>query len=394
MANKISFTCTILLFSIIFLILINLSNATLSFNVQRYGAKGDGKTDSTKPFLTAWSLACGSKARAMVYIPRGTYLVRNLVFWGPCKNVITFKIDGTLVAPSNYWSIGNTGYWILFAKVNRILVYGGTIDAKGSSYWSCKNKGGNCPQGARSISFSWCNNVLLSGLTSLNSQHIHLTVHRSSNVRMQNLRLRAPSGSPNTDGIIVQSSSGVTISGAAIGTGDDCIALNQGSMNIWIERVNCGPGHGISIGSLGEYANEEGVQNVTITSSVFTRTQNGVRIKSWARPSTGFVRNVVFRNLVMKNVGNPIIIDQNYCPNGKGCPNQSSGVKISGVTFANIKGTSTKPMAMKLDCSGSNHCTGIRLQNINLTYMRKSSSSYCKNVHGKASGVMVPRNCM
>ncbi|ESQ39014.1 hypothetical protein EUTSA_v10001484mg [Eutrema salsugineum] len=393
MAKNISFPCAITLFSILFF-LINPSIAMPSYNVQRYGARGDGRTDSTKPFLTAWSLACGSRARAMVYIPRGTYLIRNIVFWGPCKNIITFKIDGKLIAPANYWSIGTSGYWILFAKVNGISVYGGTIDARGTGYWNCRKKGGYCPQGARSISFSWCSNVLLSGLTSLYSQHIHLTVHHSSNVRIQGIRIRAPSGSPNTDGIIVQSSSGVTISRSSIGTGDDCIALNHGSKNIWIERVSCGPGHGISIGSLGEYANEEGVENVTVTTSVFTRTQNGVRIKTWARPSNGFVRNVQFRNLVMRNVGYPLIIDQNYCPSGSGCPRQSSGVKISGVTFANIKGTSTRPIAMKLDCSGSHHCTGITLRNINLTYMRKSSASYCKNAHGKASGVMVPRNCM
>lgn len=64
------------------------------------------------------------------------------------------------------------------------------------------------------------------------------------------------------------------------------------------------------------------MQNVTVTSSVFTKTQNGVRIKTWARPSGGFVRDVVFRNLIMRNVENPVIIDQNYCPNGKGCPRQ------------------------------------------------------------------------
>jgi len=97
----------------------------------------------------------------------------------------------------------------------------------------------------QSISFSWCNNVLLSGLSSFNSQNMHVTVHHSSNVRIENVRIRAPSGSPNTDGIHVQSSSGVTISGGTIATGDDCIALSQGSRNIWIERVNCGPGHGI-----------------------------------------------------------------------------------------------------------------------------------------------------
>jgi polygalacturonase len=59
-----------------------------------------------------------------------------------------------------------------------------------------------------------------------------------------------------------------------------------------------------------------------VTNSVFSGSDNGVRIKSWARPSNGFVRKVVYKNLIMKNVQNPIIIDQNYCPGNKGCPRQ------------------------------------------------------------------------
>lgn len=77
-----------------------------------------------------------------------------------------------------------------------------------------------------------------------------------------------------------------------------------------------------SVGSLGADANEDGVQNVTVTGAVFKGTQNGVRIKSWGRPSNGFARTISFRNIVMKNVFNPIIIDQNYCPDNTNCPNQ------------------------------------------------------------------------
>lgn len=67
---------------------------------------------------------------------------------------------------------------------------------------------------------------------------------------------------------------------------------------------------------------EPGVQNVTIKTSTFTWTENGVRVKTWARPSNGFVRNVLFQHLVMNNVENPIIIDQNYCPDSGNCPEQ------------------------------------------------------------------------
>lgn len=77
-----------------------------------------------------------------------------------------------------------------------------------------------------------------------------------------------------------------------------------------------------SIGSLGWELNEPGVQNVTVKTVTFSGTQNGVRIKSWGRPSNGFVRNVFFQDAIMVNVQNPIVIDQNYCPNNKDCPGQ------------------------------------------------------------------------
>lgn len=77
-----------------------------------------------------------------------------------------------------------------------------------------------------------------------------------------------------------------------------------------------------SIGSLGWDLKEAGVQNVTVKSVKFTGTQNGVRVKSWARASNGFVRDVVYQHLVMVDVQNPIIIDQNYCPGNVDCPHQ------------------------------------------------------------------------
>ena len=77
-----------------------------------------------------------------------------------------------------------------------------------------------------------------------------------------------------------------------------------------------------SIGSLGKSWDEAGVENVTVTAVVLKGTQNGVRIKSWGRPSNSYVKNVLFKAIKMDVVQNPIIIDQNYCPNNIGCPGQ------------------------------------------------------------------------
>ncbi|KAF8041491.1 hypothetical protein BT93_A0173 [Corymbia citriodora subsp. variegata] len=374
-------------------VVINSSINTAVYNVLSYGAKLDGRADSTLAFQKAWSSACGSALPATVYVPRGNFMLKPVAFTGPCKNRILFLIAGTLIAPSNYWNLGNSGYWILFMKVTRVKVYGGTLNAQGSGYWACKNSGKSCPVGARSISFQGSSNVEISGITSMNSQIIHIAIDHCENVLIQNVKIRAPSQSPNTDGIHMSSSTGVTVASSSFMTGDDCISIGPGSKNIWIHRIACGPGHGISVGSLGGNANEEGVQNVTVTGAVFTGTQNGVRIKSWARPSNGFARTISFRNIVMKNVFNPIIIDQNYCPDPTNCPNQNSGVKISQVTYRNIKGTSATPVAMNFACSPTNPCRGISLQNIELKYLTTQATSYCKNAGGSSKGIVVPKSC-
>lgn len=77
-----------------------------------------------------------------------------------------------------------------------------------------------------------------------------------------------------------------------------------------------------SIGSLAKDMDEEGVQNVTVKTAVIAYSTTGVRIKSWGRPSNGFVQGIVFQDILMRYVWNPIIIDQNYCPHMKNCPGQ------------------------------------------------------------------------
>lgn len=132
-----------------FCLIILIIPSCLAYNVVNFGARGDGRTDSTSAFLRAWSSACHSTSQPNVYIPRGTFLVRTLNLNGPCKRRIEFRIDGTLVAPVNYNAIGHSEFWIMFYKVSGLNVYGGTINAKGHGYWSCRNGGKSCPQGAR-----------------------------------------------------------------------------------------------------------------------------------------------------------------------------------------------------------------------------------------------------
>lgn len=135
------------------------SGMKITYNVQSYGAKPDGKTDSTKAFLNAWGAACASTKSVMIYVPQGRYLLANAAFWGQnCKNKdTTIKIDGTLVAPSNYNVIGNTGNWLKFERVNGLKISGGTFDGQGANLWTCKTSGKSCPNGATVCPISYSN---------------------------------------------------------------------------------------------------------------------------------------------------------------------------------------------------------------------------------------------
>ncbi|KAK1288014.1 hypothetical protein QJS10_CPB19g00753 [Acorus calamus] len=270
-----------------------ITSAKAAYNVLDYGAKPNGKIDSAKPFLAAWAAACRSPSPATVHVPSGRFLLNKLAFRGPCRSPrINFRIFGTLVAPS-YTVIGTASQWILFSQVDGLSINGGILDGQATTLWACKLLAGikNCPRGAPGVTF-------------------------------RNVKISATGNSPNTDGVHIYMSKGVTITGSTIKTGDDCISIGPGSSNLWIEGVFCGPGHGISIGSLGKSLREPGVKNVTVRSVTFSGTQNGVRIKTWARPSYGFVRGIVFENIVIRNVQNPIVIDQDYCPYNRNCPGQ------------------------------------------------------------------------
>ncbi|KAJ0092932.1 hypothetical protein Patl1_27025 [Pistacia atlantica] len=184
-----------------------------------------------------------------------------------------------------------------------LAVNGGNLDAKGAGFWNCRKFGQNCPveagvkfsiDSSESITFNWVNNIQI-GLTSINSLPTHLVINSCNNVIVRNVKLIAPDESPNADGIHIQSSTSVIITGSILQTGDDCISIGPGTRNLLMDNIKCGPGHALVV--LRGSFKEDGVENIKVTNTVFTGSDNGVRIKSWARPSTGFVRNAVFKTL-------------------------------------------------------------------------------------------------
>ncbi|XP_039125946.1 exopolygalacturonase-like [Dioscorea cayenensis subsp. rotundata] len=369
------------------------------FNVKKFGAVGDGKTDSTKAFEIAWKKACKNRGKPRVVIPEGVFLIRPLVLRGPCKShKMHVHVEGVVKAPINITVFKNKKEWILFQHVERVIVSGyGKFDGRGAFAWPLNQctKQKHCNFLPSSIKFNYVTNGTIQGISSVNSKSFHLSIHNSKHIKLHDIKISAPEDSPNTDGIHITDSSNVTITRSIIGTGDDCISIGPGSRRVLISGVFCGPGHGISVGSLGRYENERDVVGLRVRNCTLTGTRNGVRVKTWPASPKSSASHLVFEDILMNNVHNPIFIDQNYSPYGPSKKQRPSEVQIRKVRFDKIRGTSASKVAVRLMCSKAVPCQDVELSDIDLRYheLGQSTLASCANVHGVSKGLLKPPPC-
>lgn len=337
-------------------------------------------------------------------MPAGkAYRIWPVQLSGPCKRKLKLLISGAIVAPASpgEWAGRDPMKWLYFYGVDGLSVSGGgTIDGMGQQWWAstCKRrKTPPCYSGPRpkAVHFEECRGVSVQGVTLQNGQQFQLTFTRCSGVRASFLRVMAPADSPNTDGVHLNDSSHVQITDNLISTGDDCVSMVGNCSDVRVKDISCGPGHGISIGSLGKNRTTDMVENVKVDTCLLTNTTNGVRIKSW-QGGMGFARDLRFESIVMKNVSNPIVIDQYYCDQPTPCANQTQAVEVRKVEFADIRGTSATPRAISIACSDAVPCRQLQLRNVNLTLLEGGgrTTASCYRASGKSAGAVAPPSCL
>ncbi|KAI9123308.1 hypothetical protein K1719_006197 [Acacia pycnantha] len=369
-------------------------------NVMSFGAKPDGKSDSTQGFMQAWQAVCKSTTPARMYVPAGSFLVDSMFFQGPCTTPgdITVQVEGTVLASTDP-SVYENGEWLMFENLNGFKLIGsGTFDGQGKSFWefnvNCdKNQGSTCVRLPSSIFFNNVTNGLIQNINSLNPKGFHIFLTNSANIRVRKVKLTAPADSPNTDGIHISHSINIIASKNTIATGDDCVSIIQGVKHVAINRLTCGPGHGISIGSLGKYEDELEVSNIMVQDSTLVGTTNGLRLKAWPDKYPGAASSIFFTGITMDNVKNPIIIDEQYECDPDNCKAKPSLVKLSNIRFTNIRGTSSSPIGVDLRCSQKFPCQNIVLQNVDLRMGGKPVTSRCVSVKPSYLGINTPLAC-
>ncbi|EFH45538.1 predicted protein [Arabidopsis lyrata subsp. lyrata] len=274
--------------------------------------------DYSQAFHEAWKGLCEDETpngSALVIRKNETYTLQPLIFRGPCvSSKIHIQIDGKLEGPRKpiYWKNTEKKSWLGFRDVEGLVINGsGVLNPHGEAWW----KSVSHSKRPTTISFESCTDIIYNGLTQINSPKNHISIYGCTNATLSNLDISAPEDSPNTDGINICLSHKIQILDSSIQTGDDCVAITGGrggSSDINITGVACGPGHGISIGSLGkDDETDDIVENVIVRSCSFTGTQNGARIKTW-QGGQGLAKNILYENITLIDAGYPIIINQHY----------------------------------------------------------------------------------
>ncbi|PWA41800.1 pectin lyase-like superfamily protein [Artemisia annua] len=132
----------------------------------------------------------------------------------------------------------------------------------------------------------------------MNGQQCEMTFTTCDGVKASRLSISAPASSPNTDGIHISESTDVEVKEATVRTSDDCISIVSNSSKVTVTRIACGPGHGISIESLGKAGTCDQVYDVSVHEAFLSNTENGLSIKIWQEP--GRMMRDVHRGCVWK----------------------------------------------------------------------------------------------
>jgi polygalacturonase len=349
------------------------------FNVADFGAIGDGKTVCTGAIQKAVD-ECARAGGGRVVFPAGQYLTGPLflksnvhveVMPGAVLSGIT-DFEKVPAVAGRFEGIDRTVYAAMFTGLDleNVSITGrGVLDGRGDAWWKAfrvvtelrwkmglaEREPDNPPDAPlkwprpRMINLYRCRNVLISGITVVNSPSWNIHPVLCDNVCIDQVTILAPPDSPNTDGIDPDSCRNMRISNCYISVGDDCITIKSGykylkshvpSENIAVTNCVFGRGHGgVGIGS--ETAG--GVRNVTISNCVCEGTARGLRFKT-GRGRGNVVENIRAQNVAMRDVGDALSVSmlyaggdtQNAAPIDEGTP-VFRNIHLSDIVASNAK---------------------------------------------------------
>lgn len=315
------------------------------FNVRDYGAKGDGATLDTAAVQAAID-ACHRERGGTVLVPAGEFLVGTLQL----KSNVTLHVavQGKLLGSPRRQDYaagegvppGNGNIVLLYAvNAENICIEGrGAIDGQGAAFYTGEgdNTGPNSQSGGNRdrphlAIFYRCNNLLLRDALFTRSAYHCFRILQCRHVRIDGVRIYNRVNK-NNDGFHFNSCQHVHISNCDVVCQDDACAL-FGS-NKFVTVTNCSFSTRWSIFRFGGGEAE----NITVSNCIIHETY-GCPIKLSCSGRARF-ENMLFTNLVMKNVTGPISIglDSRARRGAPGTQALAKGV-VRNIVFSHIRAT-------------------------------------------------------
>lgn len=243
------------------------------FDVRNHGAKGDGQSDD-RPALQSALDACAQAGGGTVWLPPGNYLSGALRLAGGIN--LHLDAGATLWASTNQSDYpGRGGQHLLVAEgASHLALTGpGVINGQGTAdygaRWGAPQKP---PFRVGILLFTDCTNVVVRGVTILNSDAWTLHFKRCKDVTVEDTTIRNNYRRLNSDGIDPNSCRNVRIARCRISAGDDCIVLKS------TEAHPC--------------------ENVTVSDCVLESAASALKLGTESR---GDFRDIRFANCVISN---------------------------------------------------------------------------------------------
>ncbi|XP_060535603.1 uncharacterized protein LOC132707696 [Cylas formicarius] len=143
------------------------------------------------------------------------------------------------------------------------------------------------------------------------------------------------------DDFDISSSTNINIQTATVKNQDDCVAINQGS-NIYISGLACSGGHGLSLSVGQKSGSDNTVNNVTFIDSSVSNSRIGIHVKTHADGGTGYIKNVVYKNIQMSGITRYIINVQEDYAGGSSTGKPKNNIPITGLDISGITATTSE----------------------------------------------------
>ncbi|KAE9618300.1 putative galacturan 1,4-alpha-galacturonidase [Lupinus albus] len=386
-----------------------------------FGAVGDGETSNTYAFKSAITYLSqyANDGGSLLVVPPGKWLTGS--FNLTSHFTLFLQKDALILASqdeSEWPSLpvlpsygrgrdapdGRYSSLIFGTNLTDVVITGdnGTIDGKGSYWWSKFKNDELKLTRPYLIEIMYSDQIQISNLTLLNSPSWFVHPIYSSNIIIQGLTILAPIDSPNTDGIDPDSCNNTRIEDCYIVSGDDCIAVKSGwdeygikvgipTQHLIIRRITCISPDSAMIALGSEMSG--GIQDVRAENNIAINTQSAVRIKT-AVGRGGYVKDVFVKGMTLSTMKYVFWMTGSYGSHPHPDFDPNALPQITRINYRDIIADNVTYSA-RLEGINNDPFTGICISNVTIEVSQKKKKKLqwnCTDIAGVTNSV-IPQPC-